>query len=145
MKFDKIILIETPSNVFGNYLRQQVEDRLKFYESGDAPRKNIDVMKEAIQVHGIQTAEKSKKRKKGKKTLDGQEDGLVLDESIQEQPKKKKKKQNGDTNDFSEESPKKKKASNGDTNPAIEEDTTAANGEIKKKKKKKSEAIEFEN
>jgi hypothetical protein len=44
------IPLETPSNVFGNALKQQVEDRLKFYESGDAPRKNIDVMKEAIQV-----------------------------------------------------------------------------------------------
>lgn len=42
--------LETPSHVFGDYLKQQVEDRLKFYESGEAPRKNIDVMKEAIQV-----------------------------------------------------------------------------------------------
>lgn len=31
-------------------MKKQVEDRLKFYESGEAPRKNIDVMKEAIQV-----------------------------------------------------------------------------------------------
>lgn len=36
--------------MFGDYLKKQVEDRLKFYESGEAPRKNIDVMKEAIQV-----------------------------------------------------------------------------------------------
>jgi hypothetical protein len=42
--------IETPSHVFGDFLKKQVEDRLKFYESGEAPRKNIDVMKEAIQV-----------------------------------------------------------------------------------------------
>lgn len=41
---------ETPSNVFGDLLKKQVEDRLKFYESGDVPRKNIDVMKEAIEV-----------------------------------------------------------------------------------------------
>jgi nucleolar protein 56 len=41
---------ETPSCIFGDALKKQVEDRLKFYESGEAPRKNIDVMKEAIQV-----------------------------------------------------------------------------------------------
>jgi nucleolar protein 56 len=44
------IPLENPSHVFGDFLKQQVEDRLKFYESGDHPRKNIDVMKEAIQV-----------------------------------------------------------------------------------------------
>lgn len=41
---------DTPTNVFGDLLKKQVEDRLKFYESGDVPRKNIDVMKEAIEV-----------------------------------------------------------------------------------------------
>lgn len=50
MKLSKYIFTETPSSVFGDYLKKQVEDRLKFYESGEAPRKNIDVMKEAIQV-----------------------------------------------------------------------------------------------
>jgi hypothetical protein len=37
------------TNVFGEKLRQQVEDRLKFYETGEIPRKNIDVMKEAAE------------------------------------------------------------------------------------------------
>lgn len=37
------------TNVFGEKLRQQVEDRLKFYETGEIPRKNIDVMKEAVE------------------------------------------------------------------------------------------------
>merc|ERR1712071_357618 len=39
---------ETSTEVYGNKLREQVEDRLKFYESGDIPRKNVDVMAEAI-------------------------------------------------------------------------------------------------
>merc|ERR1739848_624701 len=39
---------EAPSAIFGEALKQQVEDRLKFYETGDAPEKNIDVMKKAI-------------------------------------------------------------------------------------------------
>ena len=34
--------------MFGEKLRDQVEERLTFFESGDLPRKNIDVMQEAI-------------------------------------------------------------------------------------------------
>jgi len=40
---------EFPTNVFGEHLKQQVEDRLKFYETGDAPAKNVDVMKIAVE------------------------------------------------------------------------------------------------
>ena len=29
-------------------MRDQVEERLSFFESGDLPRKNIDVMREAL-------------------------------------------------------------------------------------------------
>jgi nucleolar protein 56 len=36
------------TDIFGKKLRDQVEERLRFYESGTAPRKNIDVMKEAM-------------------------------------------------------------------------------------------------
>ena len=39
---------ETTCDVFGQKLRNQVEDRLKFYETGDIPAKNVDVMKEAL-------------------------------------------------------------------------------------------------
>ena len=38
-----------PTSVFGEYLKEQVEDRLKFYESGEAPKKNLDVMKQAVE------------------------------------------------------------------------------------------------
>lgn len=33
--------------MFGEKLREQVEDRLKFYETGEKPRTNADVMTEA--------------------------------------------------------------------------------------------------
>jgi nucleolar protein 56 len=33
---------------FGQELREQVEERLKFFETGAVPRKNIDVMKAVI-------------------------------------------------------------------------------------------------
>ncbi|CAM9211119.1 unnamed protein product [Discosporangium mesarthrocarpum] len=36
---------EEPSTKYGEELREQVEERLKFYDTGEAPRKNIDVMK----------------------------------------------------------------------------------------------------
>ena len=39
---------EVPTSVFGEKLREQVEERLSFYETGEIPRKNLDVMKEAV-------------------------------------------------------------------------------------------------
>ena len=36
------------TKIFGEKLKEQVEDRLKFYESGDLPKKNVDAMQEAI-------------------------------------------------------------------------------------------------
>ena len=39
---------DIPTQVFGDHLRQQVEDRLKFYETGEAPAKNIDIMRQAV-------------------------------------------------------------------------------------------------
>merc|ERR1712059_118995 len=48
------------TTVFGSKLKEQVEDRLKFYETGDLPRKNVEVMAEAVE----EAAEEVKKRKK---------------------------------------------------------------------------------
>jgi nucleolar protein 56 len=105
---------ETPTNVFGDLLKQQVEDRLKFYESGEAPRKNIAVMQEAIQLAGLQAqeqGEKKKKKKKKKRAADEETNGngnATLDETLNETvgddvengepPKKKKKKKNKQSN-----------------------------------------------
>lgn len=125
---------ETPSHVFGDYLKQQVEDRLKFYESGDAPRKNIDVMKEAIQVAGIQAEESAKKKKKKnkKRKLDEEngngtveETSMVVSEVVEEQTPKKKKK-------------KSKQNDNEDANGSQNDSQLETNGESKKKKKKKN-------
>ncbi|XP_013165272.1 PREDICTED: nucleolar protein 56-like, partial [Papilio xuthus] len=66
---------ETQTTIFGEKLRQQVEDRLKFYETGDVPMKNIDVMKQAmeealheqVQHEAEGSAKKKKKKKKAKK------------------------------------------------------------------------------
>ena len=44
---------DIPTSVYGEFLRQQVEDRLKFYETGEAPKKNVDVMHEAVLEVGL--------------------------------------------------------------------------------------------
>lgn len=45
--FYVLLVAEIPTSVYGDKLREQVEERLAFYETGEAPRKNLDVMKEA--------------------------------------------------------------------------------------------------
>ena len=56
--------------VFGNKLREQVEQRLAFYDKGVPPSKNIDMMQQAIQQAGFggaaPPATDGKKRKKDK-------------------------------------------------------------------------------
>ena len=37
------------TSIFGQKLREQVEERLDFYDKGVAPRKNLDVLKAAIE------------------------------------------------------------------------------------------------
>lgn len=69
---------DEPTKIYGEKLREQVEERLKFYETGAAPRKNLDVMEEIRKSLGGNSAEaeepttpksskKSKKDKKDKK------------------------------------------------------------------------------
>merc|ERR1712209_95857 len=62
---------ETATKIFGEKLKEQVEDRLKFYESGDLPKKNVDAMQEAIAAVKEEASAfeevKHKKKKKDKK------------------------------------------------------------------------------
>jgi len=55
------------SNAIGAHLRDQVEERLKFYETGEAPRKNIDVMKDAIDVVKSEQVEETISQPSGNK------------------------------------------------------------------------------
>ncbi|XP_012287627.1 nucleolar protein 56 [Orussus abietinus] len=99
---------ETPNNIFGEKLRQQVEDRLKFYETGDIPKKNIEVMKEAVDENAkiveqveLESPKKKKKDKKrksevlqnGNSIINGTPENVTIEaEDVEEAPKKKKKK-----------------------------------------------------
>lgn len=141
---------ETPSTIFGEKMKDQVEERLSFYDTGTsavscvciyssrasaralfsvfhplpsrgcvcvcilasmlelkherkptgvAPKKNIDVMREAIKV-----AEKGEKKKK-KKSKKADSD----DEEEEEKPKKKDKKRKKEESEEEEEEEKPKK------------------------------------
>lgn len=116
---------ETPSHIFGEKLRQQVEDRLKFYETGDLPKKNVEVMKEALEEYQQQLSVQSEKKKKKKKrkfeaVTAAADEAVANGDESSEPPKKKKKKNkladsvelaevNGTTEENEQLSKKKKK------------------------------------
>ena len=58
---------DVPVATFGEFLKQQVEDRLKFYDSGEVPKKNLEVMKEAIECAEVIQKKILKKKKKAAK------------------------------------------------------------------------------
>merc|ERR1711862_780112 len=65
---------DEPSSAYGIKLRDQVEERLKFYETGAQPRKNIDVMEEVSRqlAAASSAAEDTKpKKKKKRKSING--------------------------------------------------------------------------
>ncbi|XP_033920446.1 nucleolar protein 56 [Melopsittacus undulatus] len=148
---------EVPTSVFGDKLREQVEERLAFYETGEPPRKNLDVMKEAVVEAGEVVAEvkrkQEKKEKKKKKREKRRLEALAaaaqeeMEEDVGPEPKKKRKKkhqeqeevepepeQNGLQEEEEEEEaeavPKKKRKAVAEVEPEEEE-------KRKRKKKKK--------
>ncbi|KAL1786863.1 nucleolar protein 56 [Sigmodon hispidus] len=97
---------EVPTSVFGEKQREQVEKRLSFYETGEIPRKNLDVMKEAMVQAEEAAAEITRKlEKQEKKCLKKEKKRLAAlalassensstpeeCEEVNEKPKKKKK------------------------------------------------------
>jgi len=94
---------DEPSSAYGEKLREQVEERLKFYETGAAPRKNIDVMNEVAkhlaagktdddgddaEMEDVdKSAKKKKKEKKDKKKKRKSDDMSEDDEETEEKEK----------------------------------------------------------
>jgi len=140
---------EAPNNIFGDKLKEQVEERLKMYEDGDVPRKNIDVMKEAMQavkaaqpedeqtvaatkrkieaVDEVDTSETPSKKKKKKKDKVKEEPSEEVSEEVTEETPKKKKKKKKAKEEASEETVTEE--------ASVEPETDST--EVKKKKKKK--------
>merc|ERR1719145_334854 len=78
------------TTVYGEKLRDQVEERLAFLTEGTKPRKNIEVMQEAIKE--VKKRRKKKKKKAAQKDAAAAEGEVVEDgAAVAEKPKKKKK------------------------------------------------------
>lgn len=80
---------EIPTNVFGEVLHKQVEDRLSFFEDGKLPPKNAEVMKDALEKAEVAKKEiikkDKKKKKKEKKNKEEQENNdveMVADDAV---------------------------------------------------------------
>ena len=119
--------IDEPTNAYGEQLRDQVEERLRFYDTGAAPRKNVDVMTavaDSLRELGVPAgeagAESAKKDKKSKKSKDknkggGSDEEEEKDATVDKSAKKKSKKRDreeedtGVTGGVGEDSAQKKK------------------------------------
>jgi len=92
---------EAVGDKYGEMLRQQVEERLTFYESGTVPRKNIDCMeavqKEIDEEEAALAAKKDKKKKKKHHHKHEEEEAPAEEQPPMEddEPKEKKKKKKG--------------------------------------------------
>jgi nucleolar protein 56 len=110
---------DEPSRIYGEKLREQVEERLKFYETGAAPRKNIDVMEEVKKSLSSGQPEKD-------------DDDASMGEAITPKSNKKNKKE--------KKSDKKRKGADVDENQEEEEEIKSSKKSAKKAKKEESES-----
>ncbi|CAI5736206.1 unnamed protein product [Peronospora farinosa] len=126
--------IDEPTTKYGDKMREQVEERLAFYESGAAPRKNADVMlevSEELKQEAAKGNKKSKKDKKSKKRPAADEEAEI--EAKEEPPAKKSKKAKKD---------KKHQKIKEEAPAPVEAPAAAADKKKKKKQKKKSKTAE---
>merc|ERR1712037_342135 len=76
------------TTIFGSKLKEQVEERLTFLTEGTTPRKNLEVMQEAIK----EVQKKAKKaKKKSKASAAATEDGEEVADGVVPEKKKKRK------------------------------------------------------
>ncbi|PHT28252.1 Nucleolar protein 56 [Capsicum baccatum] len=136
--------LDKSTTTFGEKLREQVEERLDFYDKGVAPRKNLDVMKSALETVEDKDTEMDvdepsvKKSKKKKSKVDVVEYAQPMIEDTNgdasEEPKsEKKKKKKKEKRKLEQEAEPEEDQTVDNANGDVHEDGTA-----KKKKKKKS-------
>ena len=111
--------MEQSTDAFGKKMKEQVEERLRFYDEGVAPRKNLDVMHEAMEECGLggvsgggggetPGTEGKKDKKKKKKKQDAKEEEEE-ERTAEKKSKKKKRDAADDEEEKSAEKSKKKK------------------------------------
>lgn len=135
---------DNATDVFGKKLRDQVEERLKFYETGAAPRKNIDVMKEAMKEAAVEDAEGDDSDGMEDVNDDDEEPTAAVEEKTPKSKKKKdkKKRKDRDSGADDDDTEKKRESRHGtgddaDAEEDAEDERKEASGESEKKKKKK--------
>ena len=125
---------EAPTDKFGESLKAQIEERLKFLASGSKPRKNKDAMAEVIgelKKEGLFYGDKVRVKKEA-----GAEGDVVID-SDEEVPKKRDKKEKQKE---SKKEKKSKKDDNKDKKRKREESSDLSELEEVKPKSKKVKA-----
>ena len=128
---------DEPTRLYGEKLRDQVEERLKFYETGAAPRKNVDVMEEVareiaagkpdVEMEDAADTPKSKKKKKKDKKRKAEE--------VEESPEADE-----DTKKAAKKSAKKAKKEAAKTPEDSKPEKASKSSEKSKKKKKKKKS-----
>jgi len=91
---------ESSTDTFGKKLQAQVEERLEFYKTGKAPRKNIEVMQEAVAAVA--------------KEMEMEDDGEAVSEKKKKKSEKKKKRKASDADEAPAKKKKKKKSEDGE-------------------------------
>jgi nucleolar protein 56 len=122
---------EDPSTLYGEKLKEQVEDRLAFYETGETPKKNLDVM-----LAVAKQIKEAEAKKSGKDTDADMEDASKSAKKAKSAKKDKKRKRDSDSDDESEA----EEAT--EATPAKEKKEKKAKSSKKKKKSKKSKTSE---
>lgn len=128
---------DIPTSKFGETLKEQMEERLRFLATGDKPRKNKDAMHDVLEelkeeglyysAGAAKNGKADKKKKKATKVADSD------DESEDEKTKKKNKNKKKADTDSEDEKPKKKDKKRKQKETSDDSDVE----EIKPKKKKK--------
>jgi nucleolar protein 56 len=83
--------IDEPTTKYGDVMREQVEERLAFYESGAAPRKNLDVMNQVSEELKKLSSSVAKPSKKKRKSMD-ESDEMDVEKKESKKAKKEAKK-----------------------------------------------------
>jgi nucleolar protein 56 len=143
---------DEPTRLYGEKLREQVEERLKFYETGAAPRRNVDVMAEVAkqlkvddddddEMKDVEKTPKKDKKKKRKADEDSDEEmEAVTPKSEKKSAKKaKKEKEAAETPKSEKKSAKKAKK---ETDAADTPKSEKKSEKKKKKEKRKSKGGE---
>jgi nucleolar protein 56 len=126
------------TDIFGKKLRDQVEERLRFYDTGAAPRKNLDVMKEAVAESALNRIGDNENDSEDDSSDEDRAEVKASRKSI-EKKKKKKSEKDEDVSDTDEpesreqKSPASKKAKNSRKSTEAKVLTTPAKKDKKRK------------